>query len=53
MTGRQERRHKHLMDDFKGMRGYWERKEGALDHTLGRNGFERGYGPVVRQTMAS
>jgi hypothetical protein len=31
------------------MRGYWERKEGALDRILGRTGFERGYGPVVKK----
>jgi hypothetical protein len=45
---RRGRRHKHLMDGLNRMREYWERKEGALDHTLGRTGLERGYGPVVR-----
>ena len=52
VTGRRGRRHKHLLDDLKGMRGYWERKDCALDRTLGRTGFERVYGPGVRQTTA-
>ena len=29
---------------------YWKLKDGALDRTLWRTRFERGYGPVVRQT---
>jgi hypothetical protein len=28
--------------------GYWKLKEEALDNTLWRTGFGRGYGPVVR-----
>jgi hypothetical protein len=48
MTGRRGRRHKQLMDDFKETRGYWKLKEEALDRTLWRTRFGRGYGPVVR-----
>jgi hypothetical protein len=29
---------------------YWKLKEEALDRTLWRTRFGRGYGPVVRQT---
>jgi hypothetical protein len=50
MTGRRGRRRKQLLDDFKEKRRYWKLKEEALDHTLWRTRFERGYGPVVRQT---
>jgi hypothetical protein len=52
VTGRQERRRKHLLDDIKGVKGYWERKDCALDRTLGRTRFEKGYGPFVSQTTA-
>jgi hypothetical protein len=31
-------------------RGYWELKEEALDHTMWRTCFERGYGHIVRLT---
>jgi hypothetical protein len=50
MTGRRGRRRKQLLDDLKGKRRYWKLKEEALDRTLWRSRFERGYGPVVRQT---
>jgi hypothetical protein len=50
MTERQERRRKQLLDDLKEKRGYWKLKEEALDRTLWRTRFGRGYGPVVRQT---
>jgi hypothetical protein len=50
MTGRQGRRHKQLLDDLKEKRRYWKLKEEALDRTLWRTHFERGYGPGVRQT---
>jgi hypothetical protein len=49
MTGRRERRRKQLLDDLKEKRKYWKLKE-ALDRTLWRSHFGRGYGPVVRQT---
>jgi hypothetical protein len=50
MTGRQRRRRKQLLDDLKEKRGYCELKEEALDRTLWRTRFRRGYGSVVRQT---
>jgi hypothetical protein len=50
MTGRQGRRRKQLLDDLKEKRRYWTLKEEALDRTLWRTHFGRGYGPVVRQT---
>jgi hypothetical protein len=50
MTGRRGRRRKQLLDDLKEKRGYWKLKEEALDRTVWRTRFERGYGPVVRQT---
>jgi len=49
--GRQLRRYKQLLDNLKEMRGYWKLKEEALNHTLCRTCFGRGYGPVARQTM--
>jgi len=49
-TGIQGRRHKQLLDDLTGNRGYMNLKEEALDLTLWRAGFGRRYGPVVRQT---
>ena len=30
--------------------GYWKLKEEALDGSLWRAGFAKGYGPVIRQT---
>jgi hypothetical protein len=50
MTGRRGKRRKQLLDDLKEKRGYWKLKEEALDRTLWRTRFGRGYGPVVRQT---
>jgi hypothetical protein len=50
MTGRQGRRRKQLLDDIKETRRYWKLKEEALDRTLWRTRFGRGYGPVLRQT---
>jgi hypothetical protein len=50
MTGRRGRRRKQLLDDLKEKRRYWKLKEEALDRTLWRTCFGRGYGPVVRQT---
>jgi hypothetical protein len=35
---------------YKEKKRYWELKEEALDRTLWRTRFGRGYGPVVRQT---
>jgi hypothetical protein len=39
-----------LLDDLKEKRRYWKLKEEALDRTLCRSRFGRGYGSVVRQT---
>jgi hypothetical protein len=50
MTGRRGRRRKHLLDEFKEKKRYWKWTEEALDRTLLRTRFGRGYGPVVRQT---
>jgi hypothetical protein len=50
MMVRRGRRRKQLLDDLKEKRRYWKLKAEALDHTLWRTGFGRGYGPVVRQT---
>ena len=46
---RQGRRRKKLLDDLKDRRGYCELKEEALDRTMWRNRFARGFGPVVLQ----
>jgi hypothetical protein len=49
MTGRGKRR-KQLLDDLKEKKRYWKLNEEALDRTLWRTRFGRGYGPVVIQT---
>jgi hypothetical protein len=48
-TRRQGRRRKKLLDNLKDRRGYYRLKEEALDHTMWRNRFGRGFRPVVRQ----
>ena len=48
VTRRQGRRRKKLLDDLKDRRGYSHLKD-SLDHTMWRNRFGRGTGPVVRQ----
>ena len=50
VTRRRGRRRKKLLDDLKDSRGYSHLKEEALDRTMWRNHFGRGFGPVVRQT---
>ena len=50
VTGRRGRRRRKLPDDLKERRGYSHLKEEALDRTMLRAGFGRGFGPVVRQT---
>jgi hypothetical protein len=50
VTGRRGRRRRKLLDDMKERRGYSHLKEEALDRTMWRAGFGRGFGPVVRQT---
>jgi hypothetical protein len=49
-TGRWGKSHKHLLNDLTEKTRYWKLKEEALDCTLWRTCFGRGYGPVVRQT---
>jgi len=49
VTGRRGERRKQLPDGFKETRGYWEFKEEALDRSLWRTRYRRGYGPVGRQ----
>jgi len=50
VTGRRGRRRRKLLDDLKERRRYSHLKEEALDHTMLRACFGRGFGPVVRQT---
>jgi hypothetical protein len=50
VTGRRGRRRRKLLDDLKERRGYSHMKEEALDGTMWRACFGRGFGPVVRQT---
>jgi hypothetical protein len=47
MTGRRGRRCKQLLDDLKEKRRYWKLKEEALDRTLWRSHFGRGYGQTT------
>ena len=50
VTRRRGRRRKKLLDYLKDRRGYSHLKEEALDRTMCRNRFGRGFGSVVRQT---
>jgi hypothetical protein len=50
VTGRQGRRRTKLSDDLEEIRGYCHLKEEALDRTMWRARFGKGFGPVVRQT---
>jgi hypothetical protein len=50
VTERQGRRRRKLLDDLKERRGYSNFREEALDRTMWRARFGRGFGPVVRQT---
>jgi hypothetical protein len=43
VTRRRGRRRKKLLDDLKDRRGYCHLKEEALDHTMWRNRFGRGF----------
>jgi len=49
MTGRQGRRCRKLLDDFKERRGYSHLKEEAPDRTICRARFGRCFGPFLRQ----
>jgi hypothetical protein len=50
VTERQGRRRRKLLDDIKERRGYSDLKDEALDRSMWRARFGRGFGPVVRQT---
>jgi hypothetical protein len=50
VTEKQGRKRRKLLDDLKERRGYSHLKEKALDSTMWRARFGRGFGPVVRQT---
>jgi hypothetical protein len=50
VTGRQRRIRRKLLDDLKERRGYSHLKKEALDRTMWRTRFARGFGPAVRQT---
>jgi len=50
VTGRQGRTCRKLLDGLKERRGYSHLKEEALDRTIWRARFGRGFRPVVRQT---
>ena len=47
VTRRRGRRRKNLLDDLKDRREYCQLKDEALDRTVWRNRFGRGFGPVV------
>jgi hypothetical protein len=51
VTERRGRRCRKLLDNLKERRGYSHLKEEALDRTMWRARFGRGFGPVVRQTI--
>ena len=50
MTGRRRRRRRKLLDELKETRRYSQLKEEALDRTMWKARFERGFRPVLRQT---
>jgi hypothetical protein len=50
VTGRQGRRRRKLLDGLKERREYSHLKEEALDRTMWRARFGRGFGPVASQT---
>jgi hypothetical protein len=51
VTGKRGIRRQKLLDDVKEKRRYCKLQQEALDRTVWRTRFERGYGPVVRQTI--
>ena len=50
VTRRRRRRRRKQLDDLKKRRGYSHLKEEALDRTVWRARFGRGFGPLVRHT---
>jgi hypothetical protein len=51
VTGRQGRKRRKLLDELKEKRGYSYLKEEALDRTMWRAHFGKGFGPVVKQII--
>jgi hypothetical protein len=51
VTEKPGRRRRKLLDDLKERRGYSHLKEKAMDRTMWRARFGRGFGPVLRQTI--
>jgi hypothetical protein len=51
VTGRRGRGRRKLLSDLKERRGCSHLKEEALDRTMWRACFGRGFGPVMRQTI--
>jgi len=51
VTGRRGRRRRKLLAELKEMRGYSHLKDEILDCTMWRAHFDRGFGPIVRQTI--
>jgi hypothetical protein len=51
VTGRRGRRLRKLLDNLKEERRYSHLKEEALDSTMWRARFGRGFGPVARQPI--
>jgi len=51
VTGRRGRRRRKLLNYLKERIGYSDLKEEALDRSIWRAGFGRGFGPVVRQII--
>jgi len=49
VTGRRGRRRRKLLDALKEKRGYSHLKENALDRTMWRARFGRGFGAVISQ----
>jgi len=50
VTGRRGSKRRKLLDDLKERTGYSHLKKEALDRTMWRARFGRGFRPVVRQT---
>jgi hypothetical protein len=50
VVGRQERRHKQLLDDLIEKTEYCKLKDKALYYSLWRTHFRRDYGPVITPT---
>jgi hypothetical protein len=49
VTEGRERRSRKLLDVLEERRGYYHLKEEALDRTVWRDRFGRGFGPAMRQ----